>query len=1030
MKHLASLLLIAVLLIGSASRVDAMYLQNLGDFEDATFGAWTQTQWSLGPACGWCVTGGPEGCITGVPAGYQANGNYELMADQDVGGSTTIVSCIVRVPQGADSLYMRLFYTNTLPGDLMSPTTIAPGGQGQALRVDLMDPNMPVLGMSGIVSTLYATNPSMPDQVAPFVLAANVSSLRGQLLRLRVAVISNAGQMCVGIDDVQMNGKLFEVVAGNGLPALRDGSADWGNIGDDTDLDLAICGYDGATAVAGVYRNNGGTFSLYSAPPSVSNPRDVKWLDLDRDGDLDVVIGADPIWIGRNTGTGFTWTAQTGLPNSAGSNLAIGDIDCDGDQDLWSTTNGFPMLLRNVGNGSLSGTSISAPGVLDSATVSIRAQYDFPPIDVEGASSTTPTSNLYLLTSPDQGRSYQYSATHPSGLIAGVHEYFGRTRDLQGLEFESGRLPGGAAHTFLTAGNGANLTHPIPGLYDPSVTWGDVDNDGDADLFVTGTVNGAAYSALFLYSSATGFKPSGESFTAVQRGTCRFADYDNDGDLDLLVFGQSGASNVVTLYRNLAPTTNNDPVAGTLDAATLVSPMFNGEGVWLYVPVNSGFSDDHTVTDLTLNFRAGTTPGGVDVITPESGNTAAARLVARCGNAHSQSTCPLTWDLAPGFHGVFHVAAQAVDGAFRASAWSNEVQVSYGPRIVAVQDVPGDQGGAVRLTMKAAFFDTPTAIHPATGYTIYGRVNSAALAAQVAATRSTPGAHPTTDGSLETVTLGERTFVAPAAAQAAGFPAGTWEVLTSLFAQQESQYVVRVNTFADSGAAGPNWSVFVASAHMADPTKWWLSVADSGKSVDNIAPGAPQGVQLSYHPGTHNALSWQPSAAEDFEYFRVYRGLTPAFAIGAGTLVGTTADVVWTDPATGTTGVYYKITALDHAGNESAAATPTITTGVDGGAQPKYAFALAAPSPSPFAQRTSLAFTLPAAQHARLEVFDAAGRRVAMLADGAFAAGPHSLTWDGAADDGTRANAGLLFVRLSAGGREAVRRLILLGGAK
>src|SRR5258705_4069433 len=49
--------------------------------------------------------------------------------------------------------------------------------------------------------------------------------------------------------------------------------------------------------------------------------------------------------------------------------------------------------------------------------------------------------------------------------------------------------------------------------------------------------------------------------------------------------------------------------------------------------------------------------------------------------------------------------------------------------------------------------------------------------------------------------------------------------------------------------------------------------------------------------------------------------------------------------------------------------------------------------PNPFAREMTLDFTLPAESRVRLEIFDAGGRRVATLANGTHAAGPHLARW-------------------------------------
>jgi flagellar hook assembly protein FlgD len=77
-------------------------------------------------------------------------------------------------------------------------------------------------------------------------------------------------------------------------------------------------------------------------------------------------------------------------------------------------------------------------------------------------------------------------------------------------------------------------------------------------------------------------------------------------------------------------------------------------------------------------------------------------------------------------------------------------------------------------------------------------------------------------------------------------------------------------------------------------------------------------------------------------------------------------------------------------------------------------------------REAALAFTLPVAGRASLVLYDVAGRRVRTLLDGERAAGAHELRWDRATDDGGRAPAGVYFYRLSAGGRDVSRRLVVV----
>lgn len=82
--------------------------------------------------------------------------------------------------------------------------------------------------------------------------------------------------------------------------------------------------------------------------------------------------------------------------------------------------------------------------------------------------------------------------------------------------------------------------------------------------------------------------------------------------------------------------------------------------------------------------------------------------------------------------------------------------------------------------------------------------------------------------------------------------------------------------------------------------------------------------------------------------------------------------------------------------------------------------------PSPFRDRTALAFDLAAAGEARLEVFDLRGARVRTLAKGVLGAGRHAYEWRGDADDGGQLAPGLYLVRLDAGGVRSQQKIVRL----
>lgn len=98
----------------------------------------------------------------------------------------------------------------------------------------------------------------------------------------------------------------------------------------------------------------------------------------------------------------------------------------------------------------------------------------------------------------------------------------------------------------------------------------------------------------------------------------------------------------------------------------------------------------------------------------------------------------------------------------------------------------------------------------------------------------------------------------------------------------------------------------------------------------------------------------------------------------------------------------------------------------DAGPQRPVATVLRAPVPNPLAGESVLRFDLAEPGTARLEVFDAAGRRVANLLETSLDAGRYSVRWDGRGESGAPLGAGLYFARLVSAGRGYTVRLAIV----
>ncbi len=355
----------------------------------------------------------------------------------------------------------------------------------------------------------------------------------------------------------------------------------------------------------------------------------------------------------------------------------------------------------------------------------------------------------------------------------------------------------------------------------------------------------------------------------------------------------------------------------------------------------------------------------------------------------------------------------------------------YAP-ITSITDVPDDNGGKVNLTFERSAYDfLDETVHPIVGYAIYRRVDDLELAQQVLneLSASPPevlnGPMSASFGPDHVGTLGERTFVVASGQTSVGaLPPGVWEGAGWVLPTQIDEYTARVLTVTDSTSAGSGWSVFVTAVHTTTPEIWYACSPESAYSVDNIPPGVPQGFAAAYTQGNVD-LTWDPAPEPDFQYFRVYRSIDPGFVPAPEHLVHETAETSWQDSPTDPGSVYYKITALDHAGNESQPASSGAVTAVGDGPGTPTVFALRAAVPNPSSAGTHIVFDLPVETPVSLEVFDVSGRLVRTLVRESMPAGGHEVSWDGADESGRRVSAGVYLYRLRAGEFEATRRLVV-----
>jgi hypothetical protein len=87
------------------------------------------------------------------------------------------------------------------------------------------------------------------------------------------------------------------------------------------------------------------------------------------------------------------------------------------------------------------------------------------------------------------------------------------------------------------------------GVGDGSVVWGDYDDDGDLDILLTGLTGSVRVTEIWKNDGGT-FTLAIDQLTGVSNSSVAWGDYDDDGDLDILLTGTTGSARVTEVWRS------------------------------------------------------------------------------------------------------------------------------------------------------------------------------------------------------------------------------------------------------------------------------------------------------------------------------------------------------------------------------------------------------------------------------------------------------------------------------------------------
>jgi hypothetical protein len=343
------------------------------------------------------------------------------------------------------------------------------------------------------------------------------------------------------------------------------------------------------------------------------------WGDYDGDGDLDVLVtgldGSGPTaTIYENdvaNGNGFS-PVGAGLTPVELSSSAWGDYDGDGDLDLVITgsdgnTPTTTIYENDVENGNgFSAIGAGLTGVASGA--SAWGDYDGDgdlDLVVVGSDGDNPTATIY---ENDVENENGFTAIG-AGLTA-IERGSVSWADYDGdgdldlvVTGTDGSTPTATIYENDVAnGNGFSpIGAGLTGVESGSSAWGDYDEDGDLDLVITGSDGSDARAWIYEndVANGNGFAPIGADLTGVESGSSAWGDYDGDGDLDLIIAGSDGSDPTATIYENEVDSGNGFRAVGAeltgANTSTSAWGDYDGDGT-LDLIVTGGDGSDPRAT--------------------------------------------------------------------------------------------------------------------------------------------------------------------------------------------------------------------------------------------------------------------------------------------------------------------------------------------------------------------------------------------------------------------------------------------------
>ncbi|CAD5940622.1 FG-GAP repeat domain-containing protein [Planktothrix agardhii] len=370
------------------------------------------------------------------------------------------------------------------------------------------------------------------------------------------------------------------------LTGVRYSSVTTADFDSDGDTDILLTGQDSSGRISKIYSNNGSGGFSENTNVSLTGVgfSSVTTADFDKDGDTDILLtGFDSSFnpiskIYSNNGSGgFSENTNVSLTGVGSSSVTTADFDNDGDTDILltgqdSSNNPISKIYSNNGSGGFSentNVSLTRVGYSSVTTADFDKDGDTD-ILLTGSSSSGPISKIYS-NNGSGGFSENTNVSLTGVLYSSVTTAdFDKDGDTDILLTGQDSSFNPISKIYSNNGSGGfseNTNVSLTGVLYSSVTTADFDNDGDTDILLTGQDSSEnPISKIYSNNGSGGFSENTNvSLTRVGYSSVTTADFDKDGDTDILLTGSSNSGRISKIYSNTLNPPTFSSFAGPVD---------------------------------------------------------------------------------------------------------------------------------------------------------------------------------------------------------------------------------------------------------------------------------------------------------------------------------------------------------------------------------------------------------------------------------------------------------------------------------